>query len=417
MSINIFGKSHVSFHTPGHSGEAYKGRDFFLSDVTELSFTDNLLCPNGKIEKLNEDLATIYDADFAFCVTNGATSCITTAVSCFRGTCLVVGNAHRSFFNVARKNRIKVVIASDTKKAREYLAKNKVDFAFTTYPDYFGRDLGIKEISSLLKEKDIPLIIDSAHGSHFALSPKLPDSATEYGDLVIYSLHKTLPVLTGGAVIVGKKQYKEKVFLELISTHSTSPSFMTLESISWLVQDLEKVKSGFDTLVEVLEEFKKDLENTTSFCIKTTDDPTRVCIENKNGKDIGYNLGKYLETKNIYVETSYKSGVILITTPYNMKHLGLVVDALKNAPDIREEKISTPEFDGIKVVEYTLADYEEISVENALGRRLYLEVGAYPPGTPSYFFGDIIDEQFISFFREHENFLFGACKGKIFVLK
>lgn len=409
-----FGRSHVSFHTPGHSGEAYKGRDFFLSDVTELSFTDNLLCPSGKLKEFNEKLSSLYGADFAYLSTNGATACVTAAVSVFEGTCLVIGGAHRSLFNAVRKNGGKVVVAKDLSAAKNYLRSHSVDYAFSTYPDYFGEDIGIKAISDFCREKGVPLIIDSAHGSHFVLSPKLPVSATEYGDLVIYSLHKTLPVLTGGAVLTGRKEYSDKAFEELISVHSTSPSFMILESVGWFLEDVEKVKAGFDDLIDVIGEFRKSVEENTPFRVRRTADATRIVIETERD---GYALGRYLESRNIFVETAYSHGAILIATPYNMKHLGLVAEVLKQAPTLPSDTRKSIVVPDIKEVSYYRCDYESVAIDKAVGRRLFGEVGAYPTGAPSFFFGDTADENFISFCKDYENFLFGACNGKVFVIK
>ena len=50
--------------------------------------------------------------------------------------------------------------------------------------------------------KKIPLIVDEAHGAHFGFHPYFPENANTKGaDVVIHSLHKTLPALTQTALI------------------------------------------------------------------------------------------------------------------------------------------------------------------------------------------------------------------------
>ena len=46
------------------------------------------------------------------------------------------------------------------------------------------------------------LIVDGAHGAHFGFDPFFPESPVRQGaDLIIQSLHKTLPALTQTALL------------------------------------------------------------------------------------------------------------------------------------------------------------------------------------------------------------------------
>ena len=58
------------FHTPGHSGKAEAGK----YDVTELSYSDNLLHPEGEIAALEKKIASVYKAEACFISTQGATT-------------------------------------------------------------------------------------------------------------------------------------------------------------------------------------------------------------------------------------------------------------------------------------------------------------------------------------------------------
>ena len=66
-----------------------------------------------------------------------------------------------------------------------------------TSPTYEGIIADIREIARIVHEKDRILIVDEAHGAHLGLVQDMPDNAVRQGaDLVIHSLHKTLPSMT-----------------------------------------------------------------------------------------------------------------------------------------------------------------------------------------------------------------------------
>ena len=64
-------------------------------------------------------------------------------------------------------------------------------------PTYEGVVSNIKEIARICHKYNVPLIVDEAHGAHFLYGDSFPKSAVQCGaDIVIQSLHKTLPALT-----------------------------------------------------------------------------------------------------------------------------------------------------------------------------------------------------------------------------
>ena len=99
-----------------------------------------------------------------------------------------------------------------------------------TSPDYFGNTLDLEYIKGLCESCGAALIVDAAHGSHFAFCDRLPVSATGYGDLVIHSFYKTMPVMTGGALHCKESTPKRAAFA-LSEIHTTSPSYPVMLSI------------------------------------------------------------------------------------------------------------------------------------------------------------------------------------------
>ena len=63
-----------------------------------------------------------------------------------------------------------------------------------TSPTYDGVTSDIHAIAECVHRKGIPLILDEAHGAHFGFHPYFLENGNDMGaDIVIHSLHKTLP--------------------------------------------------------------------------------------------------------------------------------------------------------------------------------------------------------------------------------
>ena len=102
------------------------------------------------------------------------------------------------------------------------------------YPTYYGVCGDIKAIAKLTHEYNIPLIVDEAHGAHFAFHPELPISALNAGaDLTVQSIHKTLGAMTQASMlhVQGNRININRLNKTLQLTQSTSPSYLLLASL------------------------------------------------------------------------------------------------------------------------------------------------------------------------------------------
>ncbi len=71
-----------------------------------------------------------------------------------------------------------------------------------TSPDYYGTCADLPAIAEVVHQYGGVLLVDEAHGAHFAFGHDLPPSAMCAGaDACVQSGHKTLPVLTPGAYL------------------------------------------------------------------------------------------------------------------------------------------------------------------------------------------------------------------------
>ena len=112
-------------------------------------------------------------------------------------------------------------------------------------PTYDGVVSDIEKIAEIVHEAGCLLIVDEAHGAHFGFDPYFPESANMYGaDLVINSLHKTLPALTQTALlhVNGERVNRRKVKRYLDMLQTSSPSYILMASIDACIHLLEETQ-------------------------------------------------------------------------------------------------------------------------------------------------------------------------------
>ena len=90
--------------------------------------------------------------------------------------------------------------------------------------------------------------MDEAHGAHFGLDPRFPKSAIQLGaDLVIQSLHKTMPSPTQTALLHIKGNLVDrdrlKKFLKIYQ--SSSPSYLFVAGIDEAIHYVESVITSY----------------------------------------------------------------------------------------------------------------------------------------------------------------------------
>lgn len=420
MTEGLIGSIHacadkIRFHTPSHAGNLTI--DAAECDVTELPYTDNLLSPISHISELEKNIASAYGAEACFISTQGTTGSIFQAIFATKddGAFLIVGKTHCSVYNALRVFGCKAFHVDELLPETEI--PGGVRTAIFTSPDYFGNVLPLDNLSKRLREKGIKIIVDSAHGAHFAFGKKLPVSASEYADLAAFSLHKTLPVMTGGSVLAVKKEYAEKCALARKILHSTSPSFAIICSIERAIIDhKENGERYFDEVISAAENFAEAIK--PPFFVKKSDDVTRIVLSSPYA---GKSVEKALFDKGFVAEFAVGNDVVFIANRENCRFLVSLAEAVNGIRDLdRQTCLDFPykahpnpapiEFGG---------DFEAIDLSEAEGRKAYCEVGFYPPGVPLIYSHDVITKEQIALFRS-ENLreaVFGLEKEKIFVLK
>ncbi len=258
--LKQYGESDMyPFHMPGHKRQEINDGcvDGFPNpyeiDITEVYGFDNLHHAEGILKDSMKRSAEIYGADHTYYLVNGSTCGILSAIcGCVRngGKILIARNCHKASYHGLILNRLTPVYLypeflekfginggicpQDVKRALE--SDKDIEAVFLVSPTYEGIVSDIGSIAAIVHEYGIPLIVDEAHGAHFPFSDgkEFPESALYRGaDVVIQSLHKTLPSFTQTAVlhIKGNLADREKIEQYLGMFQSSSPSYIFMAAM------------------------------------------------------------------------------------------------------------------------------------------------------------------------------------------
>jgi len=325
------------FHMPGHKlNPRFLYSELLKADITEITGADVLCMPSGVLSDLQKRLARNFGAGESFILTNGSTCGVISAVLsvCGCGDIIIAAqNAHKSFFSgVEVSGAQPVYITPDVagygfagnvspKAVEAALAENNnAKAVFVTSPTYEGVVSDIIAISRVTREHGVVLIVDEAHGAHFAFSSYFPKTALEMGaDIVVQSLHKTLPALTQTAVLHvrhGFDAMRIKRFIHMLQT--SSPSYMFMAQIDFMSTLLETSSVElFNEYVNNLCRFRERASALKSIKligreINTFDVDLGKLVFYYKGR--GIELERCLRECGVQVEAAFKDYVIAMTS-------------------------------------------------------------------------------------------------------
>ncbi|MGN0298803.1 MAG: aminotransferase class I/II-fold pyridoxal phosphate-dependent enzyme [Lachnospiraceae bacterium] len=254
---------YYGFHMPGHKRQCTSGYQFYGLDITEIEGFDDLHHPQGILKDAMEEMQEFYQSDGTWILVNGSTCGILSSISAVTeigDEILIARNCHKSVYHGVYLRNLQVHYiypkVNPEFGINEALDKEQVEAALMTYPrvkalvmvspTYEGVVSDIVGIAEVCHRYGIYLIVDQAHGAHFAFSEKFSKSALNCGaDIVIESYHKTLPSLTQTAVMhMGTKadgeyhntvteriDLKNRIERYLKIYQSSSPSYLLMGSI------------------------------------------------------------------------------------------------------------------------------------------------------------------------------------------
>ena len=258
------------FHMPGHKRQVRWGITSFPNpfsvDITEIDGFDNLHHAEDILKESMESAAAVYGADRSWYLVNGSTCGILTAIAAAvkpGGKLLMARNSHKSAYHAVVLNQLEPVYLypeevpefqipggiRPEQVEKALLEHPEIRAVFVTSPTYEGIVSDIRKIAEATHRHGAALIVDEAHGAHlpFGNGNYFPNGALQEGaDLVIQSLHKTLPSLTQTAILHLKSQILDakKVEQYLAVYQSSSPSYILIASMENCVRYMAEQGAG-----------------------------------------------------------------------------------------------------------------------------------------------------------------------------
>ena len=435
-------------------------RDFpnpFSIDITEIDGFDNLHHPEGILKDSMEWAAGVYGADHTYYLVNGSSCGILSAIGAVMRpgeSILVSRNCHKSVYHGLILNSLKPeyvypqiieelgiqggIRPEDVeKKLSEH---PEIRGVLIVSPTYDGVVSDIRGIADVVHAHDIPLIVDEAHGAHFSFGDGyFPESALQCGaDLVIQSLHKTLPSFTQTAIlhVKGKLVDQDRISRYLSMFQTSSPSYLFMAGMERCIRYMDG--DGRNEMVryeERLEHFMERMEGLQVLEILDREicgkyrtvvgwDPSKIVVSTMRAEDFhGEELAETLRRKyHLEMEMTAPEYVIAMTslmdTEEGFERLGtalLEIDgALRHCvePEQQKEKgeskekerCETPEVTESKVLhpvrrmlicEAMNADTERTALQDTVGKVSAEFVYLYPPGIPIIAPGEVFTDAIV----------------------
>jgi len=419
------GKDMSRFHMPGHKGSLPLLGRAALYDVTEIPGLDELYRPRSAIAELEARFARLYKSDLSLLSAGGASLCIQTmlALALKPGDKLIAARGcHISAVNAmalldvtpvwvfpqydGMTGLAKPVTAGEIRKTIS--ANRDAKAVYLTSPDYYGVTCDISSISEVCREFNVPLLVDNAHGAHTAfLSPSLHPLKLG-ADMCADSLHKTMPVLTGGAMLHIKNQSFTKNAKRLMSIFgSTSPGYLVMLSADTALRALE---NDFSSKLSETADMLSKLETIAiqkGFAVPSgIRDPLKLSL---GFFGAGYTRGEFeamIRSRGIEPEMTDDRFCVLMASPYNRpKDFERLEDFLKSikqkpALPVRENVCTEPE-QAMSLRESVFADTMEIPVEEAAFKTAGSFIAPCPPGIPQVIPGEVIDENLLNLLKRY----------------
>lgn len=414
------------FHMPGHKRnykDIFQNTNLFGMDITEITGYDDLHQPEGMIRESMNYIKNFYGTKESYFLINSSTAGNLAAISavCKIGDkILVARNCHKSVYHgieLLSLDPIYVYPEIDgdgicrgitVKQIENIIEQEKnIKAAIIVSPTYEGRVSEIQEISGILHRKNIPLIVDEAHGAHFIYHKEFPESAVSLGaDIVIQSLHKTLPSLTQTGLLhlcsdcISREQMQKKLSV----FQSSSPSYILMASIDACIHSCIKNKKGFQQYVQDIYTLRDHLKELQHFRLVKTDDIGKIVISTRHTNVSGQQLFEILrDSYNLELEMAELYYVIAMTslcdTQDGFQRLYSALMEIDKTAYYRDrsntsfiieknKKVMNPEEAGRK-------NKKKVDLDKANGRIAADFVYLYPPGIPLIVPGEIFSDKIL----------------------
>lgn len=302
-------------------------------------------------------------------------------------------------------------------------------------PTYDGIVSDVEKIVEICHGCGIPLIVDEAHGAHFRYHKGFPVSALDLGaDVVIQSLHKTLPAFTQTSILHVKGDLVDRERLEhyLQIFQSSSPSYLFMAGMERCLKFMEEKtemtggRSRMDQFYHRLVKLRKELGAMKRLRLLEEDskgkngvydlDISKVIISARGTGINGEELGEWLRRDyHLEMEMCAAEYVTAITTVMDTEEgLRRLRNALLEIDGKLSDRVESQDC-GKKNQRYELkpetvmsiadgweqAD-KKISLEDSVGRISGEYIYLYPPGIPFVVPGEKISQEVVDLVKRYQ---------------
>lgn len=460
-----YSRTKYPFHMPGHKLGTFgnlKSLELMSLDVTEANGLDNLYEAEGIIEEAMIELSKFYGAKDTIMLTNGSTAGILASILalCKPGEKLLVArNCHHSVWHaLILSGAVPIYITPEydeetgllTSITAETIEKSlrshpDVKGAIIVSPTYEGVVSDIDEIAKVLHKEEKCLIVDEAHGAHFVVDDYFPKSSLMLGaDIVIHSMHKTLPTLTQSALLhLGSSRIdKNKIIKSLRMVQTSSPSYVMMGVMDYIRAYIDTNRADIvESYIAPLELCRKKLAKMRKLALldyQTFYDRGKIIIFTTKTNIDGYKLAELLEEEyQIVCEAALPDSIILMTTLADTKQtLELLTRALLKIDETLSFREEVPNKgidseDSNRTSNKVSMDLTKLYSSHTLSPRevhysmeMKKEVGAcegfiskenimlYPPGIPIVCIGEVMTKEHIDLIRKWQHKLKGIVRQR-----
>lgn len=446
-SLQEYCESYLPMHMPGHKRNvqlaAYLKKLGAGIDITEVQGFDNLQNPEGVLKKSMENAQEYFNAKRSFYLVNGSTVGILAGIYALtkeNDNVLLARNSHISIFHAAILRKLNINFAepcyipeyniagsitpTDIKRALEQ--NPSISLVVVTSPNYEGVISDIKGIADVAHSFGAKLLVDEAHGAHLYRNGFFTGGAVNSGaDIVVQSLHKTLPSVTQTAIAhVQNEKYAESFARWLNAFQTSSPSYMLMSSIDGCINFLcaegdnqykkwEEAIKSFDSYIEPLKKLRVFCHggNTAPSSVFLYD-KSKILISTANSDISGYDLFSALRNEfRIEAEMASDSLCLCMTgmgdTKESLLKLAHALNKIDEKIKLREYAVKQTALPQIKmrlpIAEAANSACEELDLKKAKGKLCAETLYAYPPGVPIAVPGSIITDETISYILAAKN--------------
>lgn len=285
-----------------------------------------------------------------------------------------------------------------------------------TYPNYCGLCTDLESIAGIVKSYGAALLVDEAHGAHYAFHPNLPPPALVCGaQVTVQSAHKTLGALTQASMLHTSKDANVLAVEQALTyVGTTSPSSLLLASLDAArAQMAVEGEALWHETILLAERMRSALAHLPGvYCLGERKvrslgyrwDPSRLVFgcDSMSGLQLGALLRRQF---GIQVEMADLKYVIVLVglgdTIVHGERLIAAVRALSTSshPERKVAAITYPNVPPIRLSPRHASQlrHERVLWRHAIGRIASQIICPYPPGVPLIVPGEEITEEVMEY--------------------